>query len=235
MLSVTVLLALLQQIAGSEAVGEAINRPGDVQCKSRCTLHVTIFGYIQHTHTDMGCVEELPPFKSTNFIRENRANNLLFIPDYKFACYGGVTQWGVFMRRHEKKLDDFVEYNINFQVWRPERSGIEVINCYHFVGNNSFLGIYTESTGRFIGNVSEDHQLEVQPFDIIAVTMSDSMQYTDIHHHVLSNWFSETKLTLIPSLTTVCLERKSDPDSNIKPIDEYRPIITVVVGKSKER
>lgn len=186
------------------------------------------------TRTGKGCVSGNPPFESQDLYYEylkNRASNLLFIPEYKFACYGRVTQWGVFMPEHKTKLDPFKTYNIDFQVWRRERNGTKLLDCYQFVGSNYFPGFYTEKTGRFLGNVPKEQQIEVQPFDIIGVTVSKKMQfYTDTFVDQQTMWYSETKLTPIPSSTTVCLE--TDSDSNITPTDDFMPLITATVGKS---
>ena len=131
------------------------------------------------------------------------------------------------MQRHQTTLDAFVANNIDFQVWRPERSGIEVLNCYHFIGSNYFPGFYTETSGRFLANVPEGQRIEVQPFDIIAVSVSDRMQVNSQDSQGM--WFSETELTIIPS-TSVCLE--TEPGSNLMPVFTYKPLITAVVGKS---
>lgn len=134
------------------------------------------------------------------------------------------------MRPHETTLDAHVGYSIDFQVWRPERSGIEVLNCYHFVGSNFFPVFHTESTGRFVGDVPENQLIEVQPFDIIGVSVSDSMQYyTQNAQHM---WYSLTELTLVPSVTTACLENPPDPGSNLRATNTWRPLITAVVGES---
>ena len=204
---------------------------------SNCNTHTHTHA---HTHTVMRCVEGLPPFESIDkyyLYRDNTARNVQFIPNYKFACYGKVARWGVFMRQHETQLDEFVEYNINFQVWRPERSGIEILNCYHFVGSNYFPGVFTESTGKFVTDIPEDQRIEVQPFDIIAVSVSDSMQYYYVyndHSNLKDNirmWSSETDLTPNHS-TAVCLERYPDPTSNLTTTFDPRPLIAAVVGKS---
>lgn len=139
------------------------------------------------------------------------------------------------MRQHETTLDAHVAYNIDFQVWRPERDGIEVLNCYHFVGSNYFQGFYTETSGRFTADIPQDQQIEVQPFDIIGLKVSDRMQINKLSIGV-NMWYSRTMLTLVPSSTTVCLEIIPDPDSNqdiyLPHTNQHKPLITAVVGKS---
>ena len=136
------------------------------------------------------------------------------------------------MQQHETTLDSHVAHSVDFQVWRPERSGNEVLNCYHFVGSNYFPVFHTETTGRFIADVPEDQRIEVQPFDIIGVSVSDSMQ----QHRASPGqflWGSDPALTLIPSSTRVCLVMEPETASNLRTIYTYTPLITAVVGESR--
>ena len=135
------------------------------------------------------------------------------------------------MQQHETTLDSHVAHSVDFQVWRPERSGNEVLNCYHFVGSNYFPVFHTEISGRFIADVPKDQRIEVQPFDIIGVSVSDNMQHTRSTAHIF--WSSDTALTLIPDSTRVCLVMEPETASNLRARYGYPPVITAVVGKSR--
>ena len=177
-----------------------------------------------HTHTVTGlCVEGFPYFESTQRAnKENIASNLLFLPSYKFTCYGRVAQWGVYVDTFPLRYGG--TGSIDLQVWRPEKSGNKVLNYYHFVGNNH---VPSFRTGRLIVNIPEDQQIEVEPFDIVGVTVSLSML---VFQSSTRMWYSIINLTPNPS-TTVCLDDNPDPASNLKSTVDYKPIIMAVVGK----
>ena len=83
---------------------------------------------------------------------------LALAPDLSFDCAGRVTRWDALVERQ------FL-YTLRFSVWRSFENGAD---CYELVGTNDKT-VNVNSTRLVRLDVELEHQIEVEPGDIVGV------------------------------------------------------------------